>query len=41
MEYLARFAARVSCPMDFHDAPIDSQNCSIQLRSCMFNLAQF
>ncbi|CAG2161465.1 unnamed protein product [Oppiella nova] len=38
MEYKARYYAIVSCPMDFHDAPIDLQTCSIQMRSFAFNM---
>ncbi|CAG2116804.1 unnamed protein product, partial [Medioppia subpectinata] len=37
MQYMARFYSIVSCPMDFHDAPVDSQMCSIQLRSFAFD----
>lgn len=33
---MVRFAAIISCQMNFHDYPTDIQSCPIDLRSCKF-----
>lgn len=36
--YGMRFTTTLSCQMDLHYYPLDSQNCTVEIESCMFKL---
>lgn len=36
--YGMRFTTTLACMMDLHYYPLDSQNCTVEIESCKFNV---